>query len=298
MQRFWLALVWTGLCSAATWVAPGMVNRTLDSGAHASSSLKIRNGGSAAATITLELLPSAAGPADAVTQSLEPGATLVIANPLRTLWSREETTGAIRITADQALALASESAVDLPDGSQVRSGGLIMRYQDTLGPDTAGDLLNFPIPETATSTLGVVFLIPGSADVVSYNAAGAELARQTVESAAAGVVEVLAASLGAPGAETFRYEIQVTSGRVSAYLQTVDAALNDIILAGATPEPTGGPRVTYLVPADGGKVSVRVFESGRFVLHADHCHLLCIDRRRAAGHGKTARISLKHAVDR
>jgi hypothetical protein len=220
--------------------------------------LKIRNGGAATATITLELLPSAAGPADPVTQLLDPGATLVLANPLRTLWSREETAGALRITADQALALTSESVVDGPDGSQVRSGGSVTRYQDTLGPDTAGDLLNFPIPETATSTVGVVFLVPGSADVVSYNAAGAELARQTVELAEAGVVEVPAASLGAPGEETFRYEIQVISGRVSGYLQTVDAAMNDIILTGATPEPTGGPRVTYLAPASGSKVSVRI----------------------------------------
>ncbi|MGJ5817698.1 hypothetical protein [Paludibaculum fermentans] len=265
MQRLWLVLAWTGLCSAATWVAPAIVNRTLDSGAHASSALKLRNTGAAAASITFELLPSsAAGPAEPVTQTLDPGATLVIANPLRALWSREEETGALKLTADQSLAITSETVVELPDGSQVRSAGLVGRYQDTTGPESTADLLSFPIPDSAAASLGVVFLVPGAVDVVSYNAAGAELVRQTLEAAAPGVVEVAAASLDAPGTETFRYEIQVASGRVSAYLQILDSALNDVLLAAGTPEPTGGPRVTYLAREAGSRVSVRILNPDEY----------------------------------
>lgn len=258
MLRLWLLLACSGLSFAATWVVPQVTNRSLASGAHASSTLRLRNQGAEPAALRFELLPSAADPADPVTQTLDPGATLIIPNPLRTLWGREESTAALKITADQALALTAEANVDLPDGTVSRFAALVTRYESTLSGESTADLLNFPLPETSSATLGLVFLAPGSADVVSYNAGGAELARKTVSSDTASLVEFGAAELSAPDSETFRFEIEINSGRLTAYLQSLDATLNQFTLVSATPDPTGGPRLAYSLPT-GARLALRLF---------------------------------------
>jgi hypothetical protein len=221
--------------------------------------LKLRNQGAAAATIQLELLPLAGDTAEPATQSIEAGATVVITNPLQALWSRDETSAAIRITSDQPLGVTSECVVALPDGSHSVSAGLTARYEETHGTGSAADLLNFPVPETASTTIGVVFLVSGSIEVAAYNAEGAELARKTLESAAPGVQEFPAADWSATGSDVFRYEFSVTSGRIAAYLQTVDSTLNDISFAAASAEPTGGPLLTFVAPTQGAKVAVRFY---------------------------------------
>jgi hypothetical protein len=207
----------------------------------------------------MELLPSAGEPPEPVTQTVEAGATLVISDALQTLWGVEENSGAVRISADQPLGVTNEFVVVSPDGSRNISAGLAARYEETHGADSTADLLSFPVPESARNTVGVVFLAPGAVEVAAYNAAGAELAHKTLESAGPGVVEVSASEWSSAEAEIFRYEFSVTSGRITAYLQTVDTARNDIAIAAAAAEPTGGPLLTFVAPAPGGKVALRMY---------------------------------------
>lgn len=241
MPRFWVLLLCPSLLSAATWVVPAVTSRTLDSGARATTTLRLRNPTPAPATIQFQLLPATADP---VILTLDAGSTLVLPDPLQSLWGIDETTVALQITADQSLLVAAETT------APTRTAAPILLYDKTFLPESAADLLPFSAPDA--TTVGVVFLQPGSADLIAYNAEGAELARQTVALDQPGVVQIPATSLAAADAVPFRYELQVNAGRLAAYLEAPGP-----VFTAATPEPTGAPRLAIPIPA--GRLALHLF---------------------------------------
>src|SRR5205823_3667042 len=103
--------------AAEQWIVPGTTNANAYNSLHYATDLKLCNQGSLTASVMLDLItaPGEKGVGSAP-RSIAPGQTLVLTNVLQAVWGFRERSGALRITADQQLAIAANVYSD-PDES-------------------------------------------------------------------------------------------------------------------------------------------------------------------------------------
>ncbi len=179
--------------SASVWVVPGVISQS-SSSAPASADLRVLNQGAAPTNATFDLLPTggAAAPAS-VTESIQPGQTLLLSNVLASLWNLTDGAGTVRITADQTLAITGQAMRTAASGTLITDLRPIT-YDDLL---TAGHTGQAPwLAQSAdptqgySTTAGVILALPQtSVDVIAYDPTGEELKRTNV-TGGSGVQEI------------------------------------------------------------------------------------------------------------
>ncbi len=227
-----------------TFLVPGMANASGLNGTHFASDLSIRNEGSGTATVTFELLPPLGGTAPAPsTRSVGPGETLTIPNVLATLFGLSETFGALRVRTDQPLLLSGRT---YNDANAAGTYGLAV--EPVLEGDllTAGRTAHTPWVSYASdgstgyrTNVAVVLGRSGSqAEVVVYDAAGAEAGRRTFEGGP-GVVQVPAGDIAGRDVPVGRAEFRVLSGTATGYVSVVENTTGDGIAVFPFARPDG-----------------------------------------------------------
>lgn len=123
---------------AATWTVPGLANAPGRNGTFFSSELKLRNPGTAAATVTFELLPIVGGPAPNASRTIAPGETLVVPNALPELFGPGDRAGTVRVTATAELFVGGRTFNTVDPAGTFGLGLEAVRDEDLLGAGSTG----------------------------------------------------------------------------------------------------------------------------------------------------------------
>ena len=157
---------------------------------------------------------------------MAPGQTLELADALANLWSLAGQTGAVTVSFDQAVEITAYKYADTPSRGRIGTPLPVIAESDLLESGAVADLVwisQSADPASGSSaTLGFYLSVPGSSATVSlYDQSGKQVG-QTSVSGGPQYSNIAVGSLIQTNLPIARAQIQVGSGRVTAYSEIID----------------------------------------------------------------------------
>lgn len=209
--------------AAVSWI-PGVSNRTV-AGVPFATGLNITNRDSGTATLQLSFLP-AGDPSSApapLTRMLNSGETLSAQDALAELFSLSETSGAIRVSVDQAVLIGASRHTVSPAPVLFGTDVPVIPDDELLETGAIGDALwvsESADPSSGFSTRFQVYLADAgvTGELRLYDADGKLLVTDPLTGGPR-LVEVTAASLLSAPLELGRAELRVSNGRAFGWVE-------------------------------------------------------------------------------
>lgn len=216
---------------AATWTVPGLANAPGRNGTFFASELKLRNPGTAPATVTFELLPIVGGAAPGATRTVGAGETLVLPNALAELFGAGDRAGAVRVTAAEELFVSGRTYNTADPNGTFGLGLEAVRDEDLLGAGATGHVAWVSESDDGAkgfrTNVGVVLAAAGSSvDAVVIGSDGTELGRRTF-SGGPQAIQVGVRDIATGDLSVARLELRVTAGTATGYAAVVDNVTGD-----------------------------------------------------------------------
>lgn len=220
-----------GRVDGKSWTIPGTANTPGRNGTFFATELVLRNPGTAAASVTIELLPLLGASVSPATRTVAAAETLVLPNVLQYLWGAGDRAGALRITSGAALFLSARTYNNADPSGTFGLGLTPIADEDLLSAGQTGHV--GWIAESADGSkgfrtnVGVVLAAPGSSvEAVVFGAAGTELGRRTFAGGPL-ATQVSIREFASGDLSVARLELRVTAGKVTGYSAVVDNVTGD-----------------------------------------------------------------------
>ncbi len=217
---------------AADFTLPGVVNATEEPGGHFATELRVTNRDVAPALVRFRFHALDGAASEEASTEVNPGQTLTWRNLLREAWGLEDVAGAVTLSADRAVQVWAAKYTDEREGV-LKVDLPVVAASNRVGPGRTGDLLWLSHSANQSTRIWVAFASQGgSADLVIFDAAGGEVARQAIGGEAR-VYRIALADLLAADLPVARAQLDVASGDAVAFGEVTDLSTSDRMGAGA-----------------------------------------------------------------